>query len=143
MAKLMAIDIVTPEKKVFEGNIREMIAPGLEGEFGVLPEHAPFATILQPGVVTIFKEDGSQDLIAVSGGYIEVTREKVVLLVETAEFPEELDLAAVKRRKEEKERLLKSKRKGDQDYDAIQASLMSEISRLRAMELLQRKKQKR
>src|ERR1035437_8562926 len=53
MAKLMTIDIVTPEKRIFEGKITELTAPGTDGEFGILPEHAPFATAIEPGVVTI------------------------------------------------------------------------------------------
>ncbi len=140
MAKLMQIDIVTPEKKIFDGKIKELTAPGINGEFGVLPDHAPFATVLEPGVITLFLENGTQDMMAVSGGYIEVTREKVVLLVETAEHAEEVDVDTLKRRKDEKERLLKSKTKDDVDFDAIQVSLMREMARLKAVELLGRKK---
>jgi F-type H+-transporting ATPase subunit epsilon len=140
MAKLLSIDIVTPEKKIFEGKIRSIIAPGIDGEFGVLPDHTPFATILAPGVVTISLEDGKNELLAVSGGYVEVTREKVILLVETAERPEEVDIETVKRRKEEKEKLLRAKDRKDVDYDAIQISLMKEMSRLKALELLSKRK---
>jgi len=140
MAKLMHIDIVTPEKKVYEGRIRSLEAPGIDGEFGVLPEHAPFATVLAPGVVEISHEDGRRELMAVSGGYVEVTREKVILLVETAERPGEVDVETLKRRKEEQEKLLKAKDKKDVDYDAIQIALIREMKRLRALELLNRRK---
>jgi F-type H+-transporting ATPase subunit epsilon len=140
MAKLINIDIVTPEKKIFEGKIRGMVAPGIDGEFGVLADHAPFATILAPGVVALNHEDGKTEMMAVSGGYVEVTREKVVLLVETAERPEEVDVETIKRRKEEKEKLLKAKDRKDPDYDAIQVSLMKELSRLKAVELLNKRK---
>ncbi len=140
MAKLMHIDLVTPEKKVFEGSIRSITAPGIDGEFGVLPEHAPFATVLAPGVVEIGHEDGRHELIAVSGGYIEVTREKVILLVETAERPDEIDVETVRRRKEEQEKLLKAKDKKDVDYDSIQIALIREMKRLKAVELLNKRK---
>jgi F-type H+-transporting ATPase subunit epsilon len=140
MAKLMSIDIVTPEKKIFEGKIRSMEAPGIDGEFGVLPEHAPFATVLAPGVVELVSEDGKKELMAVSGGYVEVTREKIILLVETAERPEEVDVETLKRRKEEKEKMLKAKDKNDVDYDSIQIALIKEISRLKAAEMLNRRK---
>jgi F-type H+-transporting ATPase subunit epsilon len=140
MAKLMQIDIVTPEKKIFDGKIREMVAPGTGGEFGVLPGHAPFATVLDPGVVTLVKENGEQDMLAVSGGYIEVTGDKIVLLVETAEREGDVDIETLKRRKDEQEKLLKSKTKEDVDFDAIQVSLLREIARLRAMELLSKRK---
>jgi F-type H+-transporting ATPase subunit epsilon len=140
MAKLMTIDIVTPEKRIFEGTIKELIAPGTNGEFGVLPEHAPFATALEPGVITLIKENGEQDLMAVSGGYIEVTRDKVVLLVETAEREGDVDIETLRRRKEEKEKLLKSKDHKDIDYDMLQVTLTMEIARLRAFELLGKRK---
>ena len=142
MAKLMTIDIVTPEKRIFEGSIKELTAPGTDGEFGILPEHAPFATALEPGVVTLVKENGEREMLAVSGGYIEVTRDKVVLLVESAEREGEVDLETLKRRKDEKENLLKNKDRKDVDYDMIQVTLAREIARLRAHELLGRRQKR-
>jgi len=140
MAKSFSIDIVTPEKKVFEGSVLSVMAPGIEGEFGVLAGHAPFATVLAPGVVTLKHEDGKEEMMAVSGGYIEVKGDKVILLVESADRAGEVDVEKIKRRKEEKERLLKAKDKKDIDYDAIQAALMQEMSRLKAVEILQKRK---
>jgi|ERR1035437_2301918 F-type H+-transporting ATPase subunit epsilon len=142
MAKLMTIDIVTPEKRIFEGKITELTAPGTDGEFGILPEHAPFATAIEPGVVTIVKENGEREMLAVSGGYIEVTRYKVVLLVESAEREGEVDMDTLKRRKEEKEKLLKTKDRKDVDYDMIQVTLAREIARLRANEILGRRQKR-
>jgi F-type H+-transporting ATPase subunit epsilon len=138
--KLINLDIATPEKKVFSGKVREIIAPGIKGEFGVLPDHAPFSTVLSPGVVEIIYEDGKKELLAVSGGYIEVNRDKVILLVETAQKEDEMDIETVKRRKEEKEKLLKAKDRKDIDYDKIQIELLKEISKLKALEILQRRK---
>jgi len=76
----------------------------------------------------------------VSGGYIEVNRDKVILLVETAQKEDEMDIETVKRRKEEKEKLLKAKDRKDIDYDKIQIELLKEISKLKALETLQRRK---
>lgn len=140
MAKLFNIDIVTPEKKVFEGKIRSLEAAGIDGEFGVLADHAPFATVLAPGVVELIHEDGKKQLLAVSGGYVEVTASKTILLVETAETEEELDIDTLRRRKEEKEKMLKARDKKDVDYDAIQIALIKEMSRLKAAEMLSRRK---
>ncbi len=140
MAKLLSIDIVTPEKTIYQGKIKGIIAPGIDGEFGVLPDHTPFATMLAPGVVTLAHEDGKSEMMAVSGGYVEVTREKVILLVETAERPEEVDIGTIKRRKEEKEKLLHAKDRKDVDYDAIQIALLKELSRLKAVEILNKRK---
>lgn len=138
--KLINLDIATPEKKVFSGKVREIIAPGIKGEFGVLPDHAPFSTVLSPGVVEIIYEDGKKELLAVSGGYIEVNRDKVILLLETVQKEDEMDIETVKRRKEEKEKLLKAKDRKDIDYDKIQIELLKEISKLKALETLQRRK---
>ncbi|MFP4466384.1 MAG: ATP synthase F1 subunit epsilon [Candidatus Goldiibacteriota bacterium] len=140
MANLIHIDIVTPEKRIFEGNIKGLSAPGIDGEFGVLPGHAPFATILAPGVVSMKNEDNSEELMAVSGGYLEVTGEKIVLLVETADREGEVDVEKIKKRKEEKERLLKAKEHTDVDYDKIHAQLVHEMARLKAVRLLSRRK---
>lgn len=140
MAKTMKLNIVTPEKQVFDGDIRELTATGIHGEFGILPEHAPFATILAPGVVSLKLADGKTDELAVSGGYIEVTRDHVVLLVESAEHEDDVDIETLKRRKDEKEKLLKAKEKSDIDFDKIQIELLREMSRLKAMESLKKRK---
>ena len=140
MAKLMKIHIVTPEKTIFDGDIRELTAAGIDGEFGILPEHAPFVTILAPGVVSVKMADGRTDELAVSGGYIEVTGDHVILLVESAEREGEVDIDTIKRRKEEKEKLLKVRNVKDVDFDRIQIELIREISRLKAVETLKRRK---
>jgi len=140
MAKLFSLDIVTPEKKVFEGSVFSLSAPGTEGEFGVLAGHAPFATVLAPGVVALKHEDGREEMLAVSGGYIEVDGEKAVLLVETADREGEVDVEKIRKKKDEHEKLLKARDRKDVDYDVIQASLMKEMSRLKSIEMLQKRK---
>jgi len=140
MDKTMHIDIVTPEKITFQGDIKEIMAPGIEGEFGVLPGHAPFATVLRAGVVTIINNSGAEEIIAISGGYVEVESSKVILLVETAEKSEEIDADRAKRKLDEKERLLKGKSVKDIDFDRIQASLLKEMARMKAIEIFQKKR---
>jgi len=81
----MKLDIVTPLGRIFEGEIKEAYFPGIEGEFGVLDGHAPLMTTLMPGVITIKKQDGSEELIAINSGYVEVTPEHVNVLVDAAE----------------------------------------------------------
>jgi len=134
------LDIVTPEKKVFSGEVKSITAPGIEGEFGVLPGHAPFATVISAGVVEIKPKDGHDEMMAVSGGYIEVTREKVVLLVESADTGDEASMEEARKRKEQQEKLLKGKTAQDTDYEKLQAALQREIMRMRAIEILQKKK---
>jgi len=81
----MKLDIVTPLGRIYEGEVKEAYFPGIEGEFGVLEGHAPLMTTLQPGLITIKKEDGSEEIIAVNSGYVEVTPNHVNVLVDGAQ----------------------------------------------------------
>lgn len=92
MAKL-ALEIVTLERKVWEDTDLDMVVlPGIEGELGVLPRHAPLLTALKPGVITI-RKDGVEELFAVGGGFVEVRPDKVIVLATAAEHSEEIDAA--------------------------------------------------
>jgi len=81
----MKLDIVTPLGRIFEGEVKEAYFPGIEGEFGVLDGHAPLMTTLIPGIITIKKEDGSKEVIAINSGYVEVTPGHTNVLVDGAE----------------------------------------------------------
>ena len=81
----MKLDIVTPLGRIYEGEVKEAYFPGIEGEFGVLEGHAPLMTTLQPGLITIKKEDGSEEIIAINSGYVEVTPDHVNVLVDGAQ----------------------------------------------------------
>jgi F-type H+-transporting ATPase subunit epsilon len=76
----MKVDIVTPLGRIFEGEIKEVVLPGIEGEFGVLEDHAPLSTILQPGLIVVKKNDGTEEVLAVNGGFVEVSPKKVNIL---------------------------------------------------------------
>src|SRR5512140_24596 len=91
MAKLR-LDIVTAERAIYSQDVDEVIAPGIDGELGILPEHAPLMTMLQPGMLTI-KRDGDELNLAVSGGFMEVRPDRVIVLADAAEHAEEIDIA--------------------------------------------------
>ncbi len=80
----MKIDIVTPLGRIFQGEIKEATFPGIDGEFGVLDGHAPLVTNLKPGIITIKKQDGKEEVIAINWGYVEVTPDHVNVLVDGA-----------------------------------------------------------
>ncbi len=87
------LDFVSQDHSVFSGDVSEIIAPGSEGQLGILPKHAPLMTILHPGEVVV-KRGGQEDLyFAVSGGWMEVRPDKVTILARTAERSDEIDLA--------------------------------------------------
>ena len=89
MAKLR-LEIVTAEREVFADDVDMVVAPGGEGELGILPRHAPLLTTLQPGVLRL-KKDGDETYMAVSGGFMQVYRDRVLVLADTAERAEEIE----------------------------------------------------
>ena len=84
------LDIVTAEKLVYSEEVDMVTAPGIEGELGVLPHHTPLLTILKPGELRI-KKGGEEIAMVVSGGFLEVFPNKVIILADAAERAEEID----------------------------------------------------
>lgn len=87
----LQLDILTPEKKVVSAAVKFVAAPGVEGEFGVLPGHTDFFSLLKSGEV-VFEDAAGKHHVAVSWGYAHVQAESVAILVENAEKAEEIDL---------------------------------------------------
>lgn len=79
----MRIDIITPDRKVYEGDIKSVRVPGKKGSFQVLKDHAPIISTLDSGTVVIVEEDDSQKVFEVSGGVIEVKANKIILLADS------------------------------------------------------------
>ena len=96
----MRLDIITAEKLVYSDEVSSVVAPGSAGQLGILPNHAPLLTSLKPGELKVLKE-GEESIIAVSGGFLEVLRNVVTILADTAERAEDIDFeraeAAMKR----------------------------------------------
>jgi F-type H+-transporting ATPase subunit epsilon len=87
----LRVQIVTAEREVFaEDNVDMVVAPGTEGVVGILPRHAPLLTTLLPGVVRI-KSGGTEQAMAVGGGFLQVARDRVLILADTAEREDEVD----------------------------------------------------
>ena len=85
MADTFLLEIVTPDRMLIREEVEEVVAPGVEGEFGVLPGHTPFLTLLKPGEVR-FRKGKNVTHLSISGGYAEVDQKKVTILAETAEL---------------------------------------------------------
>ncbi len=98
------LEIVTPRGVVFQATARHVKLPGSAGEFGLLTGHIPFMTTLQTGVIELDVETGKPERVAISAGFVEVLPNKVVILAETAETAESIDLTraeAARKRAEE------------------------------------------
>ena len=117
MADTFQLEIVTPEKKVVETAAEEVQIPGKDGYLGVLPGHAPLITELSVGEIK-FRENGSEQKLAVAWGFAEVLPNKVTILAETAERPSEID---VERAREAKQRAEQRITSGDTSVDVDRA----------------------
>lgn len=98
--------IVTPYGQVLSEDVEEVIAPGSEGEFGILPGHMPFFTTLKIGILT-YKKEGQTNYVFINSGYAEVTYDKVIITADSAERAEDIDLERAIRAKERAEDRLK------------------------------------
>ena len=87
----LTVSIVTPQSSVVEGNANQVTAPSVQGEVGILPSHKPLLASLQEGIVGVHAQDGT-DFFTVSGGFLEVSDNRVTVLAETAEKVSDIDL---------------------------------------------------
>jgi F-type H+-transporting ATPase subunit epsilon len=138
MAKLR-LEIVTAEREVFSDEVDMVVAPGSEGELGILPRHAPLLTTLQPGALRL-KKDGEETLMVVSGGFLQVYRDRVLVLADTAERADEIE---EERAEQARQRALAALREGSRE-DALQAeaarlALRKSLARLQVARRRQRR----
>lgn len=96
---MLKLEIVTPEKRVLEAEVDSVTIPTSSGEVGILPNHAPLISALKPGLLS-YSTKGSGEKLAVSGGFVEVNKNKVAVLADTAETADEIDLEAAKAERE-------------------------------------------
>ena len=106
-------DLVAPDRLTFSGDVEQVDVPGIEGDFGVLAEHAPMVALLRPGVLTIYAAGGQQRVV-VLGGFAEVSAGGLTVLAEVASFAEDFDRAALEARIAEMEEGLKAKEQGSE-----------------------------
>ena len=129
MADRLSLEITTPMRLVVAEEVDEVVAPGIEGYFGVLPGHAAFLTTLGTGIVT-YRIGRAEHQLAVSGGFAEVRNDKVIILADTAERPEEIDRARAERARERAERRLSGREQEEVDYPRCQTALARAQTRL-------------
>ena len=130
LEKLIKFQIVTPERIILEEDIRQVSVPTRDGEITVLPDHIPLVAGLLPGVVEIKTKNGQNEIMAISGGFLEVLRDKVVILADTAERGQEIDLA---RAEEAHQRAEELKEKADRgQFAEISAKIEKELARTKA-----------
>jgi F-type H+-transporting ATPase subunit epsilon len=128
----MLFELATPTRLLVSAEVDEVVAPGVEGYFGVLPGHAPFLTTLGAGEV-MYRQGREENHVAVSGGFAEVTPERVIILAEAAEIPEEIDVERAERARQRAEQHLAGgpPEGGEEiDYARAVAALSRALARL-------------
>ena len=128
MAKLR-LDIVTAERVVYSDEVDLVVAPGIEGELGILPHHAPLMTMLEPGELRISKGD-EETYLAVSGGFLEVRPDRVIILADAAERAEEIDTSRAEAARRRAEEQLKQQL-SQADMASTEAALRRSLARLK------------
>lgn len=122
----MQCDIVSVKESIYSGAVTILIAKGAGGELGIMPNHMPLVTLLQPGPIRVILDNGQEEIVYVSGGVLEVQPHVVTVLADTATRAENLDEAAILEARKNAEQLL-ANQKSDLDAAAALASL-SEIA---------------
>lgn len=124
----LRLEIVTPERKLFEEDVNMVVVKGQAGELGILPNHIPLVTPLKIAPIKA-KKNGSEEWIAVHGGFMEVRKDKVVILAEAAERGKDIDLVRAQQAKERAERRLADK-SSEIDHKRAELALQRALSRI-------------
>lgn len=128
--KTIKFEIVTPEKTVLKEEISQITIPTKDGEITVLPNHIPLVSILVPGEI-IFKKENKDFSIAVSGGFVEVLVDKVVILADTAERAEEIDERRAEEAKKRAEKIKTEKTVDSREFAALSSKIEKELARIK------------
>ena len=128
---MLRLEIVTPEKKVVDAEVDSVTIPTASGEAGILPNHAPLISALKPGILS-FTNRGTTERIAIGGGFLEVSNDKVSVLADTAERSTEIDVDAARTKLQEAERAIAAAATSPiEETESLREQLESADARLR------------
>ncbi|PIU52661.1 MAG: F0F1 ATP synthase subunit epsilon [Deltaproteobacteria bacterium CG07_land_8_20_14_0_80_60_11] len=126
--KELLLEVVTPDRLVLSTGADVVVCPGVEGQFGVLPGHIPFLSALDIGEM-YYRKGGQIEYLAVSGGFAEVTGEKVTIVAESAEKGREIDLERARRAQERAEKRLAAAKTENIDWARAEAAMRRSLVR--------------
>ncbi|TWX63808.1 F0F1 ATP synthase subunit epsilon [Colwellia demingiae] len=127
------LNVVSAEESLFSGSIKSLQITGSEGELGIMPGHAPLLTSLKPGMALITKQDGSEEVIYLSGGMLEVQPNNVTVLADIAIRAADLDEQAALEAKQRAEDNMNA-HGADVDFAAVAAELARAVAQLRVIQ---------
>jgi len=136
VAEGLTLEIATPTRLVVSETVDEVVVPGIEGYFGVLPGHAPFLTTLGVGELT-YRTGRGEFHLAVAGGFCEVRNDKVIVLADAAERPAEVDRDRAERARQRAEQRLVGRTQEEIDYARAQLALARALTRLQVADRAQ------
>ena len=124
---MVRLEIVTPEAKTYSDDVDSVVIPGIDGEVGVLPLHAPLMTQLEPGELRVLK--GGQELrLAVGEGFVEITPEKVAVLTDMAVKESDIDESAAEEAVRRAEQAMSGEKLSNEEYAANNAALLRSLA---------------
>jgi F-type H+-transporting ATPase subunit epsilon len=129
MADQLQLEVVTPERRLLSEQVNSVTVPGRGGELGILPGHAALISELQTGVLS-YTEDGTSFQLHVSGGFVEVNDDRVSVLAEIAERPEEIDAASARASRDQLEKQMSSWSGSEEDLEKAKAEFERSTVRL-------------
>ena len=129
MPEQIQLDVVTPERRVLAEPVDMVTVPGFGGELGILPGHTPLISRLQTGVLS-YVQNGRTQQLHISGGFVEVTDDRVTVLADIAERPEEIDAARARLARERIEKSLSGFTGAEEDFEKARAKLERSMVRL-------------
>lgn len=131
------LEIVTAERMVYSDEVSAVVAWGIEGQLGILPHHAPLMTMLQPGDLLI-RKDKEEEYFAISGGFLEVRPDKVIILADACERADEINIARAEEAKRRAQETMKAAPLSV-EAAAAEAALRRSLARLKVAEKRRRK----
>ena len=133
------LEVITPERKVYEEDVDMVVAPATDGYVGILPHHTPLFTTLGPGEFKV-KRGGVEEILAVFGGFMDVRADRVVVLTDAAEHAEEIDAGRAEEARERAQQVLAAGPASAADEQRARAELQRALVRLRVSESRRRRR---
>ena len=126
-------EVITAERAVFSGDVDMVVAPGIEGQLGILPAHAPLITALTYGELVIHRINQEDEFIAIGGGFMEVAADHVIILADSAERADEIDEERAEAARRRAEELMSRQQQGAEDIARAEAAIRRSAIRLKVV----------
>jgi F-type H+-transporting ATPase subunit epsilon len=139
LASSIRLEIVTPERVIYSDEVDAVVVPGVEGQLGILPHHAPLMTMLQPGELKV-RKGGEEIYVAIFGGFLEVRPDRVIVLADAAERAEEIDVGRAEEAKRRAEQQMANRVLSEVEKARAEAALRRSLVQLKVAERRRKRK---